>query len=340
MGPLTLSCHSLSPVGAVVDTLLSLCSSPGAVDTPVSPVVAVDTLMSLCSSRVAVDILLSLSVSNVAIDTLRPRRLLWRPLTSSCYSASSLSPMGVVDILLSLGVLTISRGAIDILLSLGILTISRGAIDILLSLGVLTISRRAIDILLSLGVLTISHGAIDILLSLGVLTISRGAIDILLSLSVLTVSYAICRPPVVHCLALSIQAVLLRPGMFFPLTLPSIDAKTRLPHRRQCPYFAIFRRFICATNPLSTDTPTCCPTQTFVFLSTQLTEHTAPHPHLKDVQLLFMLRSLGPLSALYTSPLADLSLGPLSAPYTSPPGRPVLRTAQCTLHFTPWQTCP
>ena len=45
------------------------------------------------------------------------------------------------------------------------------------------------------------------------------ALDILLLLRVLAVSYAICTSPVVHCLTLSIQAVRLCPGLFFPLRL-------------------------------------------------------------------------------------------------------------------------
>ena len=68
------------------------------------------------------------------------------------------------------------------------------------------------------------------------------------------------------------------------LNSPSIDAKTSLCLcLHQCPYFASFRHFSCATNPLSTYTPTCCRTHTFIFLSTQLTQSIWRHTHISKV---------------------------------------------------------
>ena len=51
-------------------------------------------------------------------------------------------------------------------------------------------------------------------------------------------------------------------------------------------FVRIFIFFSCASSPFSSDTPTCCQTQTFVFFSTQLIRSIRRHTHIsKGVQL-------------------------------------------------------
>ena len=82
---------------------------------------------------------------------------------------------------------------------------------------------------------------------------SVGAVDIVLSLGVPAVSLAMCRPPVVHCLTLSIQAVRLRPGLSFPRLRLRLMLKLWLRLFRcpcldsfRCPCLDSFHRFSCA----------------------------------------------------------------------------------------------
>ncbi|KAI0213958.1 TBC1 domain family member 5 [Lamellibrachia satsuma] len=74
---------------------------------------------------------------------------------------------------------------------------------------------------------------------------SVGAVDIFLSFGVPTFSLAMCRPPVVHCLTLSIQAVRIRPGLSFPRLRLRLMLKLWL-RLFQCPCLDSFHRFSCA----------------------------------------------------------------------------------------------
>ena len=71
--------------------------------------------------------------------------------------------------------------------------------------------------------------------------IARGDVDILLSLRGRAISRAICRPPVIH---LSIQAVRLRPGLFFPRLRLQLTLTLDRLHLFQCPYYYNISFFI------------------------------------------------------------------------------------------------